>query len=1586
MSKRVLSICLAVLIMAMAIPMSIFAPAVSAAQDGEINLSTINFPKWGVDKVIQDFEKLTDSEKDVTVESNNGSVANVTTSANGHYVTGEDGNTRLASTAISDSGQPTIRVYYATPEKDNSAWPTADSVMYSVHIDATEVTSSTTVSTRLTIEHGTGSSSRSTYYALRNEIYYFLPDATEENPNPELETRRSTNVNSKDNVSVGITAGVAGTYYFPLSMFTYDDSELEDLPTYTDNSATTIYGDTQSSDNITVKQIYNYFASWRHFSALCFNLRTQLKTNETVYFDNVCWMSENNLPYKTQLITEDFADTTVSDAIGSWTGGITATDFITEDGRFAVTTTNGKKAGAYYAFQAKTIGAWPKNATAFAVDLDVSEIKGHNLRYALRFYENGTNTDASKVFMPANGNIYFVNENGAVSTVAIGEKTSDGGLYGFETDIPQGFKGKLIIPIETMRCVTDKDTFSDALYDMAAPFAEFEIKGYGIEGNISIDDNKTIYFDNFAYYVEPEAPEAGTTFSATVNPSMNVEEYITEAVKTTEVWVKSTSGGAILNKKFHSTGAAYYTYNLSVGVNAAGNPYYNISDGNGGKNYGNGHTASCTFTDVNVNTGNWTHLAFVQKADSIDLYVNSALAGSVAVADFDVIVNGKLTVGHVFGNEVTGKTNYFGGEIANLRLWNDVRTPAELYYNAVEIPADTTGLIAGWNLNGETPFADVSGKGNDIVEYDYEISKDDALYAELDKGAAEGEYSMVFIPDTQIVNKHYNSQLAETYDWILANKEKYNIQAVMGLGDITDKNDDALDANGDGVVTREEAPNGEWASARAQFDRLTAAGIPWTVVPGNHDCKGASVGPRNYANLNQFFPLSEISQFAYFGGSYTDTSVVNSYYYLTVGNVKYLLLCLDQEPKPEAIDWANQVVAAHPDYRVIVTTHIYMTSQGVYYVPKVSDETPHEPHSYTGFDTYESLWNGFLAKHANIDMVLCGHSSTPNIVARTDKGMNGNDVLQICVDTQAIDYTYKSASCVAVATFSADGNNVRWRLYSTAQEMFLDEDSQFTTSLEATTSAAPGLYPSAEEVFNDVTDVEDFYTFSMYPLDGTNKNHTSAIGVGTAVATPQSAGITLENFSIEKRALKISVPETHSANRVSMNFKNIKHPTGDANAVALYLDASQSTVNDKYRITYYPKKGVSRSCVSGTVLYTLADDGTFNKIVATGSEISIGVAFKGWVIIPFDNTFNDGSQTVAMTASDTVQATAGKTGSLTWQWTGTAYTKGADYYMDSICYLNNFAPEFLGTTEDTKPTNNVVLTDEITVNYKLDAADLETKGYTPTRAEFEVNGVVTNVDEFTEENGKYVFAFNGVNPKNIADNITVTYFATKEGDTSGTEYSAYKQNYSVKEYCDSILKNYDKEDAAEVKNVIKGMLNFSAASQEYFDYDKDNLANAGLDAADKELNFTEEEKPQSKLAFTQNANPANNTVTWKSAGLNFSSNVALRFNIEVENIEGLVVKAVVGEETWFIPAEAFEVASGTNRYYVYFNKLSVACMRDTVDFTVYKDGVQVSDTLTYSIESYAAAKFTSGGAIEKLVKSMIKYGDAARILNGNAAQ
>ena len=44
--------------------------------------------------------------------------------------------------------------------------------------------------------------------------------------------------------------------------------------------------------------------------------------------------------------------------------------------------------------------------------------------------------------------------------------------------------------------------------------------------------------------------------------------------------------------------------------------------------------------------------------------------------------------------------------------------------------------------------------------------------------------------------------------------------------------------------------------------------------------------------------------------------------------MKFLIVSLECKPRDEVLNWANEVVAKHPEHRVITHTHAYMKANG----------------------------------------------------------------------------------------------------------------------------------------------------------------------------------------------------------------------------------------------------------------------------------------------------------------------------------------------------------------------------------------------------------------------------------------------------------------------------------------------------------------------------------------------------------------------------------------------------------------------------------------------------------------------------------
>ncbi len=286
--------------------------------------------------------------------------------------------------------------------------------------------------------------------------------------------------------------------------------------------------------------------------------------------------------------------------------------------------------------------------------------------------------------------------------------------------------------------------------------------------------------------------------------------------------------------------------------------------------------------------------------------------------------------------------------------------------------------------------------------------------------ATDYAYSMAVVGDIQITTYKHTDMLHHTYDWILENAKDKNIQYVLGLGDITDQDNDW-----------------EYAAVEEQFGRLQEAGIGHTITRGNHD-----------------WHFDDYITYDKYGNGFVsfDGTMRNVYRLTTIGGTKYMMLTLDFFPTDDAVQWADEVIAAHPDYNVILTTHAYyktgMTIGGgelqqdsdLYNVPDISVAN-------SGQDLYDKLVN----KHSNIVLVLCGHASTEDYgpAYQIDERADGSKVVQMMINHQQLESVDgRSYGMIAMLYFKNDGKTVQLEYFSAANEMYYMDKFQYSFELD----------------------------------------------------------------------------------------------------------------------------------------------------------------------------------------------------------------------------------------------------------------------------------------------------------------------------------------------------------------------------------------------------------------------------------------------------------------------------------------------------------------------------------------------------------
>ena len=248
---------------------------------------------------------------------------------------------------------------------------------------------------------------------------------------------------------------------------------------------------------------------------------------------------------------------------------------------------------------------------------------------------------------------------------------------------------------------------------------------------------------------------------------------------------------------------------------------------------------------------------------------------------------------------------------------------------------------------------------------------------------------------------------------------------------------------------------------------------------------------------------------------------------------------------------------------------------------------------------------------------------------------------------------------------------------------------------------------------------------------------------------------------------------------------------------------------------------------------------------------------------------------------------------------------------------------------------------------------------------------------------RYAYTVEGLAAKEIASQVTATLYGE---DENGNVVYGKAVEYSLRKYAENQIGKASTK--AEFKTMMVDFLNYGAAAQNYFTYNTTDLANASLTEEQLAL-ATADRELVSVLATTDSSTTA---AKFSSANLEFESKITIR---AVTNINGETYAA--NKDTWYAEAkytnylgedvtvtiplsDASVGVDARDRTYIDVNVLAAREMSTPVEFTVYDgNGAAVTNTLTYSVETYAARNANSSNAnLVALVKGMMKFGDGTK--------
>jgi hypothetical protein len=492
----------------------------------------------------------------------------------------------------------------------------------------------------------------------------------------------------------------------------------------------------------------------------------------------------------------------------------------------------------------------------------------------------------------------------------------------------------------------------------------------------------------------------------------------------------------------------------------------------------------------------WHHVAATYDGTTWRLYLDGRLDGEASASATprgDSIQH--FGIGTALNSSGT-PAGRFAGLIDEVRVWDRARTEAEIASGMRETITTGEGLLARFALDEADGGAPDSVGGHDgtiegatfvspgavldrgappvivgtipanrasltaastTLEVAIDDAEDDAFSVTFHLRALseEDDFTIAVLPDTQYYTRPDRDDQVYFYDqtqWIMDNREAYDIAAVIHNGDMVDHGDREVEF----TVAERAMETIEVMSAELPD------GLPWGLAPGNHDevPNGTAGGT---ALWNRHFGVARFEGRGYYGGHYSTDNDEN-WFTFTAGGLEFVVVSLQYDTTPDAavIAWARSIFLAHPDAFGILNSHYIVNSAGQFGVQG------------------QAIYDG-LRDVDNLQIMTNGHISAE--ARRTDR-FGGNAIHSMLADYQ---FREESGSgWMRVWEFSPAAGELTVRTYSpTLDRWETDANSEFTLPLDLTGAGAPFMEvatvdPTGDRARATIEDLEPGHTYEWY--------------------------------------------------------------------------------------------------------------------------------------------------------------------------------------------------------------------------------------------------------------------------------------------------------------------------------------------------------------------------------------------------------------------------------------------------------------------------------------------------------------------------
>jgi hypothetical protein len=240
----------------------------------------------------------------------------------------------------------------------------------------------------------------------------------------------------------------------------------------------------------------------------------------------------------------------------------------------------------------------------------------------------------------------------------------------------------------------------------------------------------------------------------------------------------------------------------------------------------------------------------------------------------------------------------------------------------------------------------------------------------------------------------------------------------------------------------------------------------------------------------------------------------------------------------------------------------------------------------------------------------------------------------------------------------------------------------------------------------------------------------------------------------------------------------------------------------------------------------------------------------------------------------------------------------------------------------------------------------------------------------------YYFTLTGINATQMGDEIRATLYMVKGEEL----YRSNVDVYSVATYAYTQLNKA--EMTASLKTLCADLLRYGSAAQSFKAYRTDRLVDSQMTAEHRSYLSDMDAVTFGKDAV-QHGDLTGATVTWKGKALVMDSKVTLRFIFDASaytgDVNGLSLRISYTDYSGKAVTTTLtgpNVYNAANSWYAFdFDGLLAAELRSVVNVAVYAGNTRVSETMSYSADTYGNGKT---GALLTVCKAMIAYSDSAK--------